>query len=71
MFKLYHSQNLRQNWKKSIAWLLWTEAPLTSPAMNCPNPLGNVIVAMMKMTMAGYMKRLWMEITQAENAATQ
>ena len=39
--------------------------------MNCPNPLGNVIVAMMKMTMAGYMKRLWIEITQAENAATQ
>ena len=40
---------------------------LTSPAMNCPNPLGNVIVAMMKMTTAGYTKRLWTEITQDEN----
>lgn len=32
--------------------------------MNCPSPLGNVIVAMMKMTTAGYTKRLWTEMIQ-------
>lgn len=37
---------------------------LTSPAMNCPNPLGNVIVAMMKTTTAGYIKRLQTGMTQ-------
>ena len=35
---------------------------LTSPAMNCPSPLGNAIVAMIKTTTAGYTKRLQQNI---------